>query len=157
MENTGHNPAILRLLEEAKSLARRYYALTGRPLGCTGEIAEYEAARILGLELAAVRQSGYDAVRRDGDTVQRVQIKGRHMPPGAKLSKRLGKIDRDNDEWDVVVLVLLDEDYNASVIYEADREAVVAALEAPGSKSRNERGQLSVTTLRSVGREIWRK
>jgi hypothetical protein len=32
------------LLHEVKSLAREYYELTGKPLGVTGEIAEYEAA-----------------------------------------------------------------------------------------------------------------
>ena len=42
------------LIGEVKVLAREYYLLTGRPLGVTGEIAEYEAARILGLKLAPV-------------------------------------------------------------------------------------------------------
>lgn len=148
---------VFRLLEDAKGLARSYYAVTGRPLGCTGEIAEYEAARILGMQLAPVRQSGYDAIRLVDGRKQRVQIKGRHMPPGAKMSCRLGRIDRKNEEWDVVLLVLLDEDFDAKVIYEADRSAIVAALEAPGSKSRNERGQMSVTTFKSVGRELWHR
>lgn len=34
------------ILRDAKVLARRYYHLTGKPLGVTGEVAEYEAARI---------------------------------------------------------------------------------------------------------------
>jgi len=53
------------LLREPKTLGREYYELTGRPLGITGEVAEYEAVRLLGLELSAVRQTGYDAVRRN--------------------------------------------------------------------------------------------
>ena len=36
----------------AKQLARRYHELTGKPLGVTGEVAEYEAHRLLGVELA---------------------------------------------------------------------------------------------------------
>src|SRR5438874_1729828 len=39
---------VLDLLQRAKLLAKEYYQLTGRPLGVTGEIAEYEAVRLLG-------------------------------------------------------------------------------------------------------------
>lgn len=35
---------ILEILKDAKVLARRFYCLTGKPLGVTGEVAEYEAA-----------------------------------------------------------------------------------------------------------------
>ena len=42
---------VLAILAEAKKLAQRYRVLTGKPLGITGEVAEYEAARILGVEL----------------------------------------------------------------------------------------------------------
>ena len=37
---------VLDLLAEAKVIAQRYYALTKKPLGITGEVAEYEAARL---------------------------------------------------------------------------------------------------------------
>src|SRR5437899_2948240 len=46
--------AILALLYEAKKLAQAYRRLTGKPFGITGEVAEYEAARILGIELTAL-------------------------------------------------------------------------------------------------------
>ncbi len=146
---------LLELLKQAKGLAREYRELTGRPLGCTGEIAEYEAVRILGLELAPVRQSGYDAVRHTPMGQQRLQIKGRCVLPGSKPGQRLGRIDRMNEEWDAVILVLLDEHFDASEIYEADRAAVVAALEEPGSRSRNERGALGISKFKSISRKIW--
>jgi hypothetical protein len=57
---------LFELLGSVKPLAARYYRLTGRPLGITGEVAEYEAARLLGVELSPVRQSGYDATRQVG-------------------------------------------------------------------------------------------
>jgi hypothetical protein len=62
------------LIARTKTLAVEYRRLTGRPLGVTGEVAEYEAARLLGLRLAPARQSGYDAVRSDGT---RLQVKAR--------------------------------------------------------------------------------
>lgn len=37
-----------KILRDAKQLARRYRAVTGKPVGITGEVAEYAAARILG-------------------------------------------------------------------------------------------------------------
>jgi hypothetical protein len=58
-----NNRRVMKLLKEAKELAREYYGLTGKPLGVTGEVAEYEAARLLGLELTPARQAGYDAHR----------------------------------------------------------------------------------------------
>ena len=38
---------VLEILREAKKLAQRYRVATGKPLGITGEVAEYEAARNL--------------------------------------------------------------------------------------------------------------
>ena len=47
------NNQIMNVLKQAKRLAQTYRQLTGKPLGITGEVAEYEAARILrGLTLA---------------------------------------------------------------------------------------------------------
>ena len=40
---------ILVILKEAKVLARRFYSLTGKPLGVTGEVAKYEATTKLDL------------------------------------------------------------------------------------------------------------
>jgi uncharacterized protein DUF6998 len=141
------------LIGEVKVLAREYYLLTGRPLGVTGEIAEYEAARILGLKLAPARQRGYDAIRKTRDGGQLLQIKGRCVPGGGG-SQRVGAINLKR-EWDAVLLVLLDEKFAPTAIYEADRPALTDALQRPGSKARNLRGQLSVSQFKSAGRRIW--
>jgi hypothetical protein len=145
---------LFELLREAKLLGKEYYELTGRPLGITGEVAEYEAARLLGIELSSVRQTGYDAVRRNRRKNERLQIKGRCLLPGAKPGQRLGSIDLEKP-WDVVLMVLLDERFEATAIYEADRLAIAEALTKPGSRARNERGQLGVSKFKSIGRRIW--
>lgn len=135
----------IKLLGRAKKLAREYYEATGRPLGVTGEVAEYEAERLLDIQLAPVRQPGFDAVRTVGrKKKETIQIKGRCLLPGASGSQRLGKLDLEKP-WDVAMLVLLDERFETTEIYEADREDVREALAAPGSKARNERGQLPVS------------
>lgn len=146
---------VLDLLAEAKRLAQKYRRLTGKPLGITGEVAEFEAARILGVKLTAARQEGYDATEVVEGVNRRLQIKGRVVLPGSKPGQRLGSIKIDKP-FDAVLLVLLDEEYNATEIYEADREVVVAALTAPGSRSRNERGALSIGKFKSIGMPRWR-
>ena len=147
---------IMMVLAEAKKLARRYRALTGKPLGVTGEVAEFEAARLLGLELVPARQAGYDAIRTEEGRRVTLQIKGRCILPGSKSGQRMGTIDVDKP-FDAVLLVLMDEALDATAIYEADREPVIAALTAPGSRSRNERGALGVSKFKSIGRLVWQR
>lgn len=147
---------IMALLQEAKKLAQEYHALTGKPLGVTGEVAEYEAARILCLELTPARQVGYDAIERSNGSLKKLQIKGRCLQENCKPGQRLGSIRTEND-WDAVLMVLLDSNFDALEIYEAQRRDIVAALIAPGSKARNERGALSISKFKSIGQLRWRK
>ncbi len=140
------------ILERARAAAIDYYALTGKPLGITGEIGEYLTARLLGLALAEARAPGYDAVDEAG---RKIQIKARCLPSRTKLTgQRLGSIRLDH-EWDCVMLILLDERFEPQVIYEAARTPLEEALTRPGSKSRNERGALAITKFISIGRRVW--
>ena len=143
---------LVGILADVKLLARRYLVLTGRPLGVTGEIAEFEAVRLLGLQLAPVRQSGWDAF--DPATGIRYQIKGRVLKPDAGPGQRLGSLTAAK-EWDAVLLVILDENYEAQVIWEASRAATLQRLERPGSRARSERGQLGVQELIRVAMLRW--
>src|SRR5258705_153650 len=68
---------VMEVLRKAKLLAQRYRALTGKPLGITGEVAEYEAARLLRLKLTPARNAGFDATECKNGSVRRLQIKGR--------------------------------------------------------------------------------
>jgi len=154
IEGSRDSDRVMEILGQAKGLARDYYALTRKPLGITGEVAEYEAARVLGVELTPARQAGYDAIERNENSVRRVQIKGRCLLPNCKPGQRLGSIDKSK-EWDSVMLVLLDGNFDAKEIYEAERSKVIDALEAPGSKARNERGQLGVSKFKSIAKLRW--
>ena len=148
-----HDP-VLDLLAKAKLLARQYYELTGKPLGVTGEVAEYEAARLLGITLSPARQAGYDATETVAGKTRTLQIKGRCLPKGCTPGQRLGSI-QPQKEWDSVLMVLLDSTFSATEIWEADRAPILAALAAPGSKARNERGALAVAKFKSIGRLRW--
>jgi hypothetical protein len=148
--------SLFKLLADAKKIAQRYRALTGKPLGITGEVAEYEASRILGVNLTPARQTGYDATELLRGKLRRLQIKGRCVLKGSKPGQRIGSIDIKKN-FDAVLLVLLDENFDAIAIYEAHREAVIPALTKPGSKARNERGSLGINKFKSIGRIRWQR
>jgi hypothetical protein len=147
-----HLGAIIR---QAKTLARKYYTLTGRPLGVTGEVGEYEACRLLGLRLADVRETGFDASRYVGTRRRRYQIKTRCLLPGCKPGQRMGAIKLEKP-WDAVLLVLLNDRFEATEIHEASRTKVTRAIQDPGSMARA-RGQLGVTLFKKIGKQVWAK
>jgi hypothetical protein len=135
---------VAAVLERARAPAIDYYRLIGKPLGITGEIGEYEAARLLGLKLSGARAAGCDAVDAAG---RRYHIKARCISEsGLRKSQRLGSIKLTHP-WDAVLLIILDMDFRATGIWQAGWEAIAA----PGSKARNERGALAV----SIGSKIW--
>lgn len=140
------------ILERARQAAIDYYNLTGKPLGITGEIGEYLIAKLLGLDLADARSPGFDAT---DDKGRKIQIKARSIPGNKKLTgQRLGSIRLDH-EWDSVMVILLNEKFEPQAIFEADRGPLETALTKPGSKARNERGALSITKFKSIGRQVW--
>jgi hypothetical protein len=140
-----------KLISQAKELAKQYRQLTGKPLGITGEIGEFIVADLLHLELTGARNPGYDAV---GPNKRRIQIKSRCILPKAKSGQRVGMI-RLSHEFDTVMLVLMDENFEPLEIYEANREDVKIALELPGSISRNVRGALSISKFKSIASRVW--
>ena len=143
------------ILSEVRALAVEYYQLTGKPLGVTGEIGEFEAAEKMGLELATARTDGYDAIRHDGP-YRLIQIKSRWERDGLRSGQRVSAIDISK-EFDSVMLVLMRGDYEVYEIWEAGRQAVIDRLTAPGSKSRNQRGQMAVSQFKSIANMVWPK
>jgi hypothetical protein len=79
---------VREILATVKPLAAEYYRLTGKPLGVTGEVAEYVAAETLGLQLADARTAGYHAVRQTEHGTEYIQIKGEKAPTGRVPPRR---------------------------------------------------------------------
>jgi hypothetical protein len=154
VQETDTAERVRAILATVRPLAAEYYRLTGKPLGVTGEIAEYVAAQLLGLELAPPRTAGYDAIRRTPSGPHRVQIKGRAYGEDAKPGQRLGAI-KQGSACDSVLLVLLD---NATLepreMWEAPIAAVTERLAVSGSKAR-ERGALGVREFKRLAEQVW--
>ena len=53
------------------------------------------------------------------------------------------------------MLVMLNPAYQPWIIWEAQREVIINALLVPGSKSRNERGALSISKFKSLAKVVW--
>jgi len=149
--------ALKDLLRQAKTLAVRYYAITGKPLGVTGEVAEYEAAQKLGLTLEVARTAGYDAFCQRRRGRETFQIKGRAVSSTDKYRGRVPKIDCSKP-FDAVLLVLLNKaSFEPLEIWRAERDAVRQRLTAAGSKARNERGSMGIAQFKSIAgaRRVW--
>ncbi len=153
IENPQRGPR--DILADVKRLAIEYYAVTGRPLGVTGELAEFEASEKLGLELAIVRTEGFDATKVVNGRTMQVQIKGRRITRGSLYRGSVPQINLCKP-FDTVMLVLMNKDYDAVEIWEAPRDRVEARLTAPGSKARNERGAMSISQFKSIAERVWR-
>lgn len=144
-----------KIIQEAKKLAWEYKTLTGKPLGITGEVAEYEAARLLNMQLCDARQSGHDAIEKRSTGDKKIQIKGRCVR-SKKSGQRVPSIKLTHD-WDSVMLVLLDENFEPMKILQAERSAIEHVLTKPGSKSRTERGSMSISQFKAISKQVWPK
>ena len=139
---------------EARRLAREYRLAMGKPLaGISAELAVHDAMRLLDLEAAPKGIGGYDAVGQGQRAGKRIQIKGRAIFDETKGGQRIGQLKTDQ-EWDSVMLVLMDENYEPLEIYEAERDDVLEATEKTSS-NRSKRGAVSVAKFKIIGHLAW--
>lgn len=142
-----------KLMQEARKLAASYRLATGKPLGISNEIAVHDVIRLMQLRPAPLGDGGYDAIgtgMRDGKLIQ---IKGRTVNPNASSSQRIGQIKQEQ-EWDSIMLILMNEQYEPMEIYEAERDNILEAVEQTSAKRRN-RGAMSVNKFKKIGRRVW--
>jgi hypothetical protein len=147
--------SIDKLIGEARRIAAEYRRTTGKTLGgISGELAEHDAARLLNLEVCKPKPGGYDAVGRGKREGRRIQIKGRAIFDESKSGQRIGQLKVDQD-WDGVVLVLMDEEFTPTEIYEASRDAVMAAMDEAQQSKRSKRGAMSVARFKNIAQLVW--
>jgi len=142
-----------KLIAETRLLAARYRETTGQALPVTGEIARFDAARQLGLELLDPREPGVDALGTGELEGRRYQIKGRIIIKEGKAGYRIGQLNTNGD-WTHVALVLLDANFEPYEMYEASREEILNALQDASGK-RSKRGAMSVAKFQVIGDLVW--
>ena len=138
-------------MSEARRLAAEYRRETGKTLAISSEIATSDAIALLGLEPAPADADGYDVVRNMPSGAVRLQVKARAVFDDSRRPHRLGQLKLDK-QWDAMLLVLMNEDYQPLEILEAPRAALETAL---ADMRPNKRGTLSVARFRALGRVLW--
>lgn len=143
-----------KLISEARRIAADYRRATGKTLGgVTGEVAENDAARLLHLELLKEKPGGYDAIGKGQREGKKIQIKGRAIFDESRSGQRIGQLKVDQ-EWDSVVLVLMNEDFEPFEIYEAERDVIINAM-GNQSSNRNKRGAMSIAKFKNIAQLVW--
>lgn len=145
-----------KLMLEARKLAAEYRKATGKPLGISNEIAVHDVIRLMQLQAVDAGTGGYDAVGTGEREGKRIQIKGRTINPNKEdsgSSQRIGQIKAEQ-EWDSVMLILMDDSYEPIEIYEAERDQILEAVKQSSTKRRN-RGAMSVNKFKAIGKRVW--
>jgi hypothetical protein len=142
-----------KLMHEARKLAADYRRATGQALGISNEIATHDVIRLMKLVPAEPGAGGYDAIGTGSREGKYIQIKGRTLFNDKKSGQRVGQIKMEQD-WDSVMLILMNENYEAQAIYEADRETLTEAAEETSEK-RAKRGAMSVAKFKAIGTLVW--
>lgn len=146
--------ALDRLMAETRRLAAEYRRTTGKTLAVSGELAIFDAVRLLGLEAVTEEGLGFDAVRNGAEGPRRLQVKARVIFDEARSGQRLGSL-RTDQPWDAVLLVLMNDAYEPVEIWEAERQPLLAAIEECSASARAKRGPLSVARFKHLGRLVW--
>jgi hypothetical protein len=142
-----------KLMLEARKLAADYRRATGKTLGISNEIAVHDVIRLMKLVPAEPGAGGYDAIGTGSREGKYIQIKGRTLFSDKKGGQRIGQV-KPEQEWDSVMLILMDEDYAPQAIYEAERDDILQAT-AETSEKRAKRGAMSVAKFKAIGQLVW--
>jgi hypothetical protein len=143
-----------KLMSEARRIAAEYRKATGKVLGISSEIARHDAARLMDLEIVDNPGGGWDVIGRGTRAGKRIQIKGRAVFDESKGGQRISQLKAEQ-EWDSVMVVVMDENYETTEIHEAERQDVLDALAENTSTNRSKRGTMTVAKFKIIGRLVW--
>ena len=143
-----------KLMDETRRLAAEYRRSTGSTLPVSAELAKFDAIRLLGMRAPDEPARGVDALRDTEQGVERVQIKGRVIFDPNKSGQRVGQLNLDAD-WDVVLLVLMNEEYECTAIFSVSKNTLLAVLTEQKDTKANVRGALSVKKFQAIAEQLW--
>lgn len=146
--NTTYNTALL--IEQTRKVAADYRNTTGQALPVTAELARFDA--IDKLNLKKVEDiSGVDAIDVNRQQ-EKYLIKGRVMFKAGKARQKLGQLNLDAD-WEYLLMVLYDADYQPIEIYKIGRKIIASEL---SSVPKDKRGSMTVAKYKAIGKLVWK-
>jgi len=144
--------AIDKLINETRRLAAEFKRTTGTMLPVSGEIARYDVSRCLDLTLSDDHSCGYDAIGKNLRDGLRVQIKSRVIGDAVKSGHRVGQLN-PNGSWDIVILSLMNDEFEAIEMYQLSRSEIIGEL----SKSNKKQNTISVAKFKIISELVWTK
>ncbi len=142
--------SLSKLINETRRLAAEFKRTTGTMLPVSGEIARYDVSTHLELILSDDSNCGYDAIGQNENDGVRFLIKSRVVGDTIKSGHRIGQLNF-NGNWDIIVLSLMNNEFEPIEMYQLKRNDVQEALAGTNGK----RGALSVAKFKIIGELIW--
>jgi len=146
---------VSKLIAETRRLAADYKRATGKSLAVSSEIARHDACEYLQLKpIETESAGGFDAIGEHPDWLElKIQIKGRAIFNDSKSGQRIGQLKLDKN-WDAVVLVLMNENFESQEIFMASRDQVKQEL-AELDGHRQKRGAMTIARFKHLARLVW--
>lgn len=141
--------AVEKLMGETRRLAAQYYQLTGKVLPVSGELANYDVARLLGFEVPKEKTAGVDLIGTGRWQGVKFIVKSRVIFGTNQSRLWVGQLNVEG-AWDIAVLVLMNDQYEPIQIHLLQKKI---AEEIKSSSSR--RGGLSVAKFKALGELVW--
>ncbi len=146
--------SIDKLMQETRRLAAEYRQNTGQTLPISGELARYDAARLLKLLPLQKPLKSVDFMGSEGSLAnQLIQIKSRVIFDEQKSGYRIGQLDLGAN-WQVCALVLYQSNYEPTAIYIATQEMIVETL-SNRKDTTKARGLMSLAQFKRIANLVW--
>ncbi|PCJ88931.1 MAG: hypothetical protein COA54_01510 [Thiotrichaceae bacterium] len=142
-----------KLINETRRLAAEFKRTTGTMLPVSGEIARYDVSTHLKLTLNDDPNCGHDAIGLLERAGIKYLIKSRVVGDTVKSGHRIGQLNL-NGNWDIIVLSLMNNDFEPMEMYQLKRADVIDVL-ANANKKRGKRGAISIAKFKIIGDLIW--
>ena len=137
------------LMAQTRLVAADYRNSTGQALPVTAELARFDAIDKLNLQKLD-GLNGLDAVDAN-DSQEKYLIKGRVIFKGGKARQKLGQLSMAG-EWEYLLMVLYDADYQATNIYKIARPTIEQEMQ---NTVRDKRGSMTVAKYKAIGQLVW--
>ncbi|MBS0287667.1 MAG: hypothetical protein JSR17_10245 [Proteobacteria bacterium] len=146
--------AVDALMNQTRQLAALYRQTTGQTLPVSAELGRYDAACLLGLQPGPKPPiAGVDFIGCEGPYhCKSIQVKSRVIFNENSNSARIGQLNLAMP-WEIVLLVLYDENYQPFAIYGATKEEVVEAIAK--ATARLKRGAMSLAKFKVISQLVW--
>ena len=148
--------AIDKLMSKTRQLAAEYRRLTGQVLPVSNELSRHDVMTKLNFTIPDKPESGVDLIGVGSWSGRKLQVKSRVVFANSKSRPRLGQLNFEG-KWELVALVLMNEEYIAEEIYIAKREVLLETLQPHMNNKSRDRNTISVAKFKMLGELVWSK